>query len=205
VARRKDHSRKELAELVIGTATQIIADEGLQGLTTRKIATKIGYSAGTIYNVFDNLDAVVSCVNTQTMRSLNKAILKIKLSGEVMSDARLILFAYLEFQEKQPRLWAAIIKHSSREDLELPDHYVSELETAFQRVEQVLAPLFKDQVDNSVKIAVRVLWASLQGISSLPPNARMISTEGESKVALSVNLIETYLRGVQASYRSDAK
>ena len=62
MARRTDHSREELEALIVKVSRNIISEQGLSQLSTRKIAAEIGYSPGTIYNVFSDLDAVISKV-----------------------------------------------------------------------------------------------------------------------------------------------
>lgn len=199
MARRSDHTREELAELVAETAKQIIADVGLQGLGTREIATKIGYSAGSIYNVFVNLDAVIAFVNTNSLRTLNEKLSGAVLSGDVLSDARKLLFSALEFQEENPNLWVALIQHSSRAEFRPPDPFIAELEAVFRTVEIAIAPLFASQDKARARLAVRVIWASLQGIASVPSNAPIKLQGGESTASLSMNLVENYLRGVQTA------
>ena len=62
MARRSDHSREELYDLALESARVIAEIEGLRGLAARRIARDIGYTVGTIYNLFDHGagDAVVA-------------------------------------------------------------------------------------------------------------------------------------------------
>lgn len=199
MARRADHSRNELAKLIEKTAQEIIAAQGLSALTTRKIGTAVGYSPGTIYNVFDDLNGVISRVNALTLRDLNHALAQVHLTGDVMVDAHAILQEYLSFQKAHPKLWAAVMLHSARADLSVSPEYTDALDAAFAQVEHVIAPAFQGHPENDVKTAVRVLWASLQGISSLPDDAEMVSVPGQSKADLCANLVDTYLKGVVAN------
>jgi AcrR family transcriptional regulator len=56
MARRSDHSRDELYNLAMTAARDIVRREGMAALTARGLATAIGYSPGTLYNLFDSLD-----------------------------------------------------------------------------------------------------------------------------------------------------
>lgn len=199
MGRRKDHSRQELAELVLSTAAQIVAEEGGRLLTTRKIAAIIGYSPGSIYNVFANLDAVVAHVNTQTLHGLNQTIAGLKLTGNPQADALCIVATYLDYAAANPALWAAVVQQTMRTDQGLPDYLAAEMAATFKRVETALAPLFEAHQEGQLQISVRVLWAALQGISSLPPTALVLADQGVSKETLSKHIVETYLRGIQNS------
>ena len=59
MARRSDHSRDEIRQLVLEACMRIIDEQGLEGLSARKIASEIGYTPGTLYLVFENLDDIV--------------------------------------------------------------------------------------------------------------------------------------------------
>ncbi len=59
MARRKDHTREELHGMALAEAWRIAEAEGLRGLTARRVAREIGYTVGTLYNVFTDLDDLV--------------------------------------------------------------------------------------------------------------------------------------------------
>ena len=54
MGRRNEHSRDEIKEMAIEAGKKIIVEEGFSNLGARKIARAIGYTVGTLYNVFDN-------------------------------------------------------------------------------------------------------------------------------------------------------
>jgi len=195
MARRSDHSRQELKDLVVATATRIIADQGLRALTARKIAVEIGYSPGTIYNVVETLDELIATVNTRTMQALKAELDETSASGDTIADIRQILKTYMGFQSRHPKLWAANIEHAGREDLEQPAFYVAELEAVLNSVETFLAPAFVGRSEADVRRAVRVLWASLQGISAISPSAKFLQEGLQSPAAMAEDLVVTYVRG----------
>ena len=70
MARRSDHSRDQLAAMVVSAARDIVIAEGTAAVTMRKIAAAIGYAAGSIYNAVGDQDAVLRRVNAQTLEGL---------------------------------------------------------------------------------------------------------------------------------------
>ena len=68
MGRRSDHTRGELKGMVLKAAGGIIAQEGLRALTTRRLGKHIGYAAGTLYQLYRNLDDIILHVNTQTLK-----------------------------------------------------------------------------------------------------------------------------------------
>ena len=59
MARRKDHSHDQLHKMALDATREIAEKEGLSGITARRIAKQIGYSPGTLYNVFENLEDLI--------------------------------------------------------------------------------------------------------------------------------------------------
>ena len=70
MARRADHTREELANLVVSAAEKLARKEGLRGVAMRRIAAEIGYAPGSIYNAVGDLDRVILRVNARTLERL---------------------------------------------------------------------------------------------------------------------------------------
>ena len=67
MARRNDHSREQIQQMAIAAAISILNEEGLANLSTRKVASEIGYTVGTLYLVFRNLNELLLHVNAATL------------------------------------------------------------------------------------------------------------------------------------------
>lgn len=197
MARRSDHSRVELKELILETATRIVAEQGLNGLTARKIASEIGYSPGSIYNVVEDLDELIGLVNENTMRKLNTDLASIEMTGNALVDARKVLDIYIRFRREHSGLWEANLTHAVRNDVQQPAGYIEQTEVSFQIAARAIGPAF-DGDDAKIQLAVRVLWASLQGIFSVSNSATVFQDGADSQRKMADNLIETYLVGVAA-------
>ena len=70
MARRADHTREELHRMALDAAREIVDAEGLRGIKARKIMDKIGYTVGTLYQLFDDLDDLIVHMNTETLDAL---------------------------------------------------------------------------------------------------------------------------------------
>ena len=197
LARRSDHSRTELKGLVLDTATQIVAQEGLNALTARKIASEIGYSPGSIYNVVEDLDELIGLVNEGTMRRLNADLAAIEMTGNALADAGQVLDVYIKFRNDHSGLWEANLNHAVRKDVQQPAGYIEQTEVSFEIAARAIGPAF-DGDAAKVQLAVRVLWASLQGIFSVSNSATVFQDGTDSQRQMADNLVETYLRGVAA-------
>jgi AcrR family transcriptional regulator len=59
---RREKEIEAMRELIIATAKEIIAKEGLDNLSIRKIARKIEYSPSVIYNYFKDKEELVNTI-----------------------------------------------------------------------------------------------------------------------------------------------
>jgi AcrR family transcriptional regulator len=66
MGRRSDHSRDELRALILDAGTALIAEKGFGAFSAREVAKRIGYTIGTIHNVFGNVDGLLTAINTAT-------------------------------------------------------------------------------------------------------------------------------------------
>ncbi len=58
MARRSDHSREEIKVLAIKHAHKLIEEKGEAGFNARNIAKRMGYTVGTLYYVFGNMESL---------------------------------------------------------------------------------------------------------------------------------------------------
>ena len=70
MGRRSDHTAEELRRMTLDAARKIVSENGLRGLTTRSIAREIGYTVGTLYQIFDNVDRLIEQMNIETLDAM---------------------------------------------------------------------------------------------------------------------------------------
>src|SRR6266568_5817258 len=59
IKERRERERQEIRQSILSAARQIAIEEGWQAVTTRKVAERIEYSQPTIYEYFDNKEAIL--------------------------------------------------------------------------------------------------------------------------------------------------
>ncbi len=196
MARRSDHTREELHDIILEAATGIVANEGLRALSARRIATEIGYSPGSIYNLFTNLDDLIVHLNARTMDRLVASLETVRLTADPIVDVEAIVTRFLEFESENPNLWAAIVQHVGAEGFSQPDWYVAKVDAAMSLAARAIAPDATVLPPATAQLAVRALWASLHGITSLARAGKLRATETMTADAMAHHLTETYLRGL---------
>ncbi len=81
MGRRNEHSRKQIKEMAIEAGKKIIVEEGFSNLGARKVARAIGYTVGTLYNVFDNYLDIVLNINAETLDDIKNHLQKSIVPG----------------------------------------------------------------------------------------------------------------------------
>ena len=200
MGRRSTHTPQQLRELILDAAQEIVEANGLAGLSAREIARRIGYSPGTIYNMFDNLDDVVLNVEARVLDALDKRLADAQQEGEPERVVRLA-HAYLTFTRERPRLWNLLFEHHLPAGTQLPAWYQQKLEGLMSQIERALAPHFKEGDEADLQRASRVLWAGVHGITSLSTADKLSVVTSETAGRLIDELVDTYLAGLKARGR----
>jgi AcrR family transcriptional regulator len=201
MGRRSSHTPQQIRALILDAAQEIIEAQGLAGLSAREIARRIGYSPGTIYNIFVNLDDVVLNVEGRVLDALDRRLSEVEpgSDGAVAGagDGLIrIARAYLAFTQEKPRLWNLLFEHHMPRGAELPAWYQQKLEGLTAQIERALAPYFPSGSEDERRRAAWALWAGVHGITSLSTADKLSVVRTETAGRLIDDLIGTYLAGL---------
>ena len=197
MGRRSEHSADSLRLLILEASEKIISTNGLSGLSAREVARSVGYSPGTIYNIFENLDDLILQVEGRMLDELDARLAT--LSTDKPADQRVLelAHAYLAFTTERPRLWNLLFEHHLPPTMPVPAWYQHKLDALMQRVEGSLQPLVSGADRAAVARAARVLWAGVHGITSLATADKLAIVTSETAVALVDDLVRNYLLGLE--------
>ena len=209
MGRRSTHTPEQLRQLILDAAQAIIETNGLAGLSAREIARRIGYSPGTIYNMFQNLDDVVLHVEARVLDSLDGRITSAGDLGTPEEKVTRLAETYLAFTAENPKLWNLLFEHYMPSGADTPAWYQQKLELLMTRVEAAMAPLFAADDKLALQRSARVLWAGVHGITSLSTANKLSNVTTEAAGYLVKDLIYNYLAGLamhsQASQKAQQK
>jgi AcrR family transcriptional regulator len=205
MGRRSSHTPQQIRALILDAAQEIIEAQGLAGLSAREIARRIGYSPGTIYNIFANLDDVVLNVEARVLDGLDKRLSDVpdgRDGGGADDHLIRIAQAYLAFTQEKPRLWNLLFEHHMPQGAEPPPWYQQKLEGLAAPIERALAPHFPPGCEDERQRAARVLWAGVHGITSLSTADKLSVVTMGTAARLIDDLIGTYLAGLTRQQQS---
>jgi AcrR family transcriptional regulator len=197
MGRRSDHTREELYEMTLKAAREIAEEAGLKGLTIRGIAGNIGYTHGTLYNLFNDLDDLILHLNGQTLDALYDSLGAVPLTGNPQADLLALANRYFEFTRENANLWNLLFEHHLPGYQPLPDWHHEKITRLLCMMDRCLEPLFGPDQGAEKSHSARVLWTSLHGMASLETQRKLIP--GDTVEAMAMSLVENYLGGVQVS------
>ncbi len=166
-------------------------------LSAREVARRIGYSPGTLYNVFENLDDLVLNIEGRLMDSLAAELDNVPADGAPGDRVLALGRAYLRFTTGHPKLWNLLFEHHLPPGREIPNWYQQKLDGLMKRVEDALQPVLVDAGPDDLRRSASVLWAGVHGITSLATADKLSIVTNESAAQLVDQLIRTYLSGLR--------
>ncbi len=196
MARRSDHTREQLHAMIIDAARDIVEQDGLAGLTIRRIGKEIGYSSGTLYNLFDDLDDIVLHLNAATLETLFRDLAAVPASDGVEASLHALADPYLRFVERRPLLWGLLFQSLPNRSPR-PDWYYDRMGRLFMLLEDALDPIFGAGQQQAKRDAARILWSGLHGMCTLAAEGAVLSWDDVRR--LKSELIRTYVAGLGQS------
>src|SRR5215472_12999882 len=179
---RQTDRRTALREQLIDAAERTIAGKGLAALKARDLAREVGCAVGTIYNVFDHMDALVLCVGSRTLAMLEAALVAIRpttaghgSAEEAADDLIRLALAYLEFAATHTVRWRALFEHRMSEDRPLPEWFVEQQHRLFAQVEQPLTTLLPELGREGRRVLARTVFSAVHGIVALGLEEKLVS------------------------------
>lgn len=199
MGRRSIHTAEELRDLILTATTELIETEGLAGLSAREVARRIGYSPGTLYNVFDNLDDLILTIEGRLLDRLAQSLQAVPYADCPRQRLKAIAMAYLQFTHENPKLWNLLFEHHMQAGSDIPAWYQDKLESLLGEVEREVGRLKPAATPEQVKRAARVLWAGVHGITSLSTTDKLATITTEAAAPLVEDLIDHYLKGLDGA------
>lgn len=201
MARRSDHSRDELRALIFQAAWSIVEKNGAVALTARAVAGDIGYTPGTIYNLFESMDDLILALNLKTITMLGAALHDPGCQAPdktPVQNAKAMARHYMDFAKTNRQHWLLLYTHTLPPERFESQTYREAVDSLFAPLEQILAPAFAAPKGHKIKIAARALWASVHGIYFLEATGKLQLLEQHASVEDVVDtLIETFFAGLK--------
>jgi AcrR family transcriptional regulator len=179
MGRRSDHSRGELADIIVTEGHKHMAEVGFARFSAREVAKRIGYSIGTIYNVFGTHDRLIAAINTRTF-CLWAEHLRALLEDAQEDRIRVLVEAYFIFASDNRNVWMAIYDHRLPAEMSLSDEEVVERGVLTELVLREVEAALPDHARTNATRLARSLIATVHGHCTFALNGTFaLMGEGE--------------------------
>ncbi len=195
MARRNDHSKEELAELVIDATRHLVDELGPGRVTARKIADRIGYTPGTLYQRFANLNDIFLHVNAVNLAQLETQLGAAAASAETPIDAVLEMgYAYLNYAASHPNRFALMFTSHVPHGEDAPGHVQERVDALFALVTQQMSVIWPEADAETLELRARALWSGVHGVASLSVRDQLFTRHWQADRKMLNELITRFLR-----------
>ncbi|NYF53610.1 TetR/AcrR family transcriptional regulator [Tunturiibacter gelidoferens] len=195
--KRKERYRSELRAETLSAARELIREEGYEGLTIRKLATRMECSPMALYSYFADKQALLTALALEGFEKVAKRFGS-AVDRDPLTALRNILLDYIAYAEESPNEYRILFLsvetigglEQSREDLQ-------ERNPAFGALFRCVETCIKAGVLQGEAFAVStVLWTAAHGAAALLITARKFPFGSRQLYAEEV--VATIISGVQS-------
>jgi AcrR family transcriptional regulator len=160
----------DLKNALIKAGTDILASEGLGGLSLRKVAKQAGVSHAAPYSHFKDKQALIAAISTEGFKQLHSQIESVKETYQADPETLLIetAWAYVQFARNAPDRFKLMFSSALEKEKEYPD-FVEISQKNFHQVVKIVeicqgAEILKSGDSDLIALS---LWGTVHGFISL--------------------------------------
>jgi len=189
-ALRRNRQREEARRAILDATEAILLEDGIEQFSIRKLATRCGYTAPTIYHYFRDKDGLIDALLEERFSRLLQRVRRVSIGPDPVANMREYGRAFLRFAASNPTFYRVMIRGAS-DGGERKIRAAEQARDLMAGQLQALAANGRLWTDD-VEAALQSVWAVLHGVTAL----RL----GNPKYPWSKNLadvaLETALRGL---------
>ncbi len=149
--------------MALKAAEYLLDQSSGEELSTRKIAAQMGYSVGTLYQLYESLPHLLLQVNARTATLLSRAIEKIpEHEPDPLRKIDHFVQIHIQLSQQYPRRWQLLFSQDNC--------HGQAFKPVFQFLEQQLARLRPDSPAAEIQKNARILWSAILGVCQFHPN-----------------------------------
>jgi AcrR family transcriptional regulator len=170
IMKSKTYHHGNLKEVLISAGLEILSEKGMEGLSLRNVAKRIGVSHAAPYNHFHDKQALLAALSTAGHERLHQTLLETfeKFKHDSTDLIIEIAWAYLQFAQQDPDRFKLMFSSALEEERNHP---------AFMEISRKSIALFEEIIlfcqskgqlaGGDVKSIAIKLWSSVHGFTYL--------------------------------------
>lgn len=160
--------------MALQSARAIVAKDGIAGLSGRKVTARMGYTIGTLYQLFDGMDDLVERMNAETLSELYEYCAKGAEGDQVSEKLKAFGMLFVEFVRLHPNEWDAVMSYQYRDGHTSSEEYNHEIYRLFGLLKAATGHFYTEEERDKHSADMAVLWASLTGIFGVASSERQL-------------------------------
>ncbi|MBO6673733.1 MAG: TetR/AcrR family transcriptional regulator [Rhizobiales bacterium] len=173
--------REEAARKLLEAAVTCVEERGIDALHAREIAKRSGYSVGSVYKYYEDLDDIITRVNSVTLARL-KAVIGVAVAEKTDPLERLkaLAHAYFAFASDNRALWEALFGHRLPEGRSIPQEHRDENIALLSIIGEALLALNPDLSPEQLQERTRTCFAAVHGLVTVSVEQRFVGLSGDA-------------------------
>jgi AcrR family transcriptional regulator len=137
--KKKTYHHGDLKNALIKAGVEILAKDGVSGLSLRKVAMKAGVSHSAPYSHFADKQALIAAISTEGFRQLYQRVITVTEQYQEQPSRHLVevAWAYLQFALDDPDRFKVMFSGILEKEKEYPE-FVEESQRNFQLVKMIV-------------------------------------------------------------------
>lgn len=137
--KKKTYHHGDLKNALIKAGVEILAKDGVSGLSLRKVAMRAGVSHAAPYSHFADKQALIAAISTEGFRQLHERVSGVAEEYKSQPEKQLVeaAWAYVQFALDDPDRFKVMFSGVLEKEKEYPD-FVAESQRNFQLVKMIV-------------------------------------------------------------------
>ena len=200
--RLKAFVRNQMKETLLKCGRKLVAENGADALSARKLAQEANSSVGMIYNLFGTMDNFIAEQNILTLKELFKQMSGVVLSKSPFNNLNRYADVLTSYIEANPNLWHLL--YSRHLAAAAPKSTIAEARI-IKKIDVLIgmqaAKLIGGMSVKEKRLALKVLEMSLFALSGYLLGSKLNPKSGVNRGNLCKLLMNTYIAGLASLKR----
>ncbi len=183
--------------MIVAQGHRHMAEVGFARFSSREVAKRIGYSVGTLYNVFGSYDRLVVAINTRTF-DLWAAFLEARLAGNPKDRIAALVEGYFAFARDNLNIWMAIYDHRLPLGVPMPEDYAAQRAGLTEVVVREVAAVLPPEAATIAPRLARSLVATVHGHCTFALNGSFALLGETDPLEMAIARVKESLRAAGA-------